>query len=359
MSASLSVVIPSLNGASGVERCLRALRAQTAWPDLEVIVVDDGSTDATSQVAAAGGAFVVRHPASRGASAARNSGIAAASAPYVAFLDDDCEPCPEWASRLIANYRDDVVGVGGSLLVCPGPGIVLGHLSRHNPLDPQEMELAVSGSIPYRFWLYLRRQWSSQRRSGSRPVHSMPTANLSVRRDALLGIGGFDERIPGIASEDDDLCYRLRRANPGSQLIFEPAAMVTHYFKPSLRDTLRRRRFYGRGSALMFRKWPQVPPTFFPFPVVVAGILALSVRYPLLLAATAVAPQVFYPQGIRAAIRGGGPACLLDAYLQLLQEACDDAGFVQGLWEFRNLTDQPTTRPTGSAAPREGTSETL
>ena len=343
MSPSLSVVIPSLNGASGIERCLRALRGQTIRPELEIIVVDDGSTDCTGQIAAAGGAVVVRHSVSRGASAARNSGIAVASAPYVGFLDDDCEPCPDWAERLIANYQEDVVGVGGSVLVGPGPGLVLSYLSRHNPVLPQELDLAASDSIPYRFWLYLRRQWAPQQLRGVRPVLLMPTANLSVRRDALLYVGGFDEGIRGIGSEDEDLCYRLRHVFPGSKLVFDPDAMVTHYFKPSLRDTMRRSRVYGRGSALMYRKWPQVPPTIFPFPAIILGTLILSVRYPRLLGAAALAPQAFYPQGLHAVLCRHGSACILDPYLQLIQEACDNFGFVQGLWEFRHLTDHPMT----------------
>jgi glycosyltransferase involved in cell wall biosynthesis len=344
MSPSLSVVIPSLNGAAGIERCLRALRAQTIWPDLEIIVVDDGSTDGTSQIAAVGGAVVVRHRTSRGASAARNSGIAAASAPFVGFLDDDCEPSPEWAEKLVAAYDASVVATGGSIVACGKPGFVLSYLARHNPLGPQERDLARSDRIPYRLWLYLRRQWISPRRYGRREVFSLPTANLSVRRQALLDIGGFDERVR-FGSEDEDLCYRLRREFSDSCLIFEPDAPVTHHFKSSLRDTMRRSRLYGRGSAFMYRKWPQVPPTIFPFPVVVLAMLIMSVRYPLLLVAAAVTPHAFYPQGMRAALSGRGAACMLDAYLQLAQEACDDVGFVQGLREFRNFGSQPPPDP--------------
>jgi glycosyltransferase involved in cell wall biosynthesis len=344
MSASLSVVIPSLNGANGVERCLRVLRSQTIWPELEIIVVDDGSTDNTSQVAAAAGATVVRHSRSRGVSAARNSGIAAASAPYVAFIDDDCEPSPEWAEQLIAAYDASVVGAGGSIVACGKPGIVLGYLSRNNPLDPQEQELARSNGVRYRFWLYLRRQWAPQQYYGRRVVVSLPAANLSVRRQALVDIGGFDERIR-FGSEDEDLCYRLRREFPDSCLVFKPGATVRHYFKPSLRDTMRRSRLYGRGSALMYRKWSQVPPTFFPSPVVVLAALTLSVWSPLLLAAAVVAPLALYPRGMRAVLSGRGGECMLDAYLQLIQEACHDVGFVQGLWEFRNFAGQQLTEP--------------
>ncbi|HUC26326.1 MAG TPA: glycosyltransferase [Streptosporangiaceae bacterium] len=340
MSASLSVVIPSLNGADGVERCLRALRGQTIWSELEIIVVDDGSTDGTRRVAAAGGAIVVRHPIRRGVSAARNSGIAAASAPYVAFIDDDCEPRPEWAEQLIAAYDASVVGVGGSIVAATEPGIIPGYLARHNPLNPQEQDLARSDSVPYRFWLYLRKQWTAQQHCGRREVVSLPAANLSVRRQALVDVGGFDERIR-FGSEDEDLCYRLRHRFSNSCLIFEPDAIVTHYFRPSLRDTMRRSRLYGRGSALMYRKWPQVPPTVFPFPVVVVAALISSAWFPLWLPVVAAVPHALYPQGIRATGRGRGIACMLDAYLQLIQEACDDVGFVQGLWEFRNFASEP------------------
>ena len=84
----LSVVICSLNGAAGVDRCLHALAAQKDV-ELQVIVVDDGSTDDTSGIARERGATVIRHETNRGLAAARNTGIRAASAPVVAFLDDD------------------------------------------------------------------------------------------------------------------------------------------------------------------------------------------------------------------------------------------------------------------------------
>ena len=80
MSADLSVVICSLNGAAGVDRCLHALASQKDV-DLQVIVVDDGSTDETSAVANEHGVTVIRHEVNRGLAAARNTGIAAATAP--------------------------------------------------------------------------------------------------------------------------------------------------------------------------------------------------------------------------------------------------------------------------------------
>jgi glycosyltransferase involved in cell wall biosynthesis len=338
MSPSLSVVIPSLNGAAGVRRCLSALADQTISSALEVIVVDDGSTDATSDVAGALGAVVVRHAANRGVSAARNSGIAIASAPVIAFLDDDCAPDPRWAEQILAGYTESTVAVGGAVSAAPCPGIMTDYLRRHNPFLPQELELAKSSNIAYRFLLYMRRLYGRDTPDLRRPVISMASANLSARREALAAVGGFDERIR-FGSEDEDLCRRLVLAHPGHELVYEPAAAVRHYFSPSLLATMARSRAYGQGSATMYRKWPDVRPTFFPFPVFILATVAVSFWLPVSLVAAVGLPHVFYPQGIRDAVRGNGAHCLFDPYLQLLQEACDDYGFVQGWWRFRGHFD--------------------
>jgi glycosyltransferase involved in cell wall biosynthesis len=349
MSPSLSVVICSLNGAEGVDGCLCALRAQTIRQSLEVIVVDDGSTDSTSQVARAHGVIVVRHGSCRGISAARNSGIMMASAPIVAFLDDDCEPEPRWAEQLIAGYDCNVIGLGGPLLVQADPGIVLDYLARRNPLDPQELDLAKSENLAYRLLLYLRRQWLPPQHVGRRQVFSLASANMSVRRAALLEVGGFDERIR-FGSEDEDLCRRLARTFPTQRLIFDPRARVVHYFKPSLRDMLRRSRAYGAGSALMYRKWLNAPPTFFPFPVVVLVMLAGSFRFPFLVSAALLLPYLFYPKGLQAAIGKRNMRCLLDPYLQLMQEASDDFGFLEGLLRFRHFESELCASPARAVA---------
>jgi glycosyltransferase involved in cell wall biosynthesis len=350
----LSAVICSLNGAAGVGRCLRALGEQTIRSSMEVIVVDDGSTDATSEVAGWHGALVIRHPENRGVSAARNSGVQAASAPVVAFLDDDCEPEPRWAEQLLAGYGDDVVAVGGPLVPAGEPGLMLGYLIRHNPLEPQELELAESSGLGYRLRTYLRRQWERPRQKGRRDVLSFASANMSVRRQEFLEIGGFDERIR-FGSEDEDLCWRLRRAFPRQRLVFVPGARARHHFESSLRDMVRRRRAYGRGAAMMYRKWPNTGPVFFPVPVIVLALLVLSVRRPALAVAAAAAPHVFYPAGLRAAFAQRQARCVLDAYLQLAQETGDDLGFIQGLWRYRDWPgreDAADARPATTAGRR-------
>lgn len=173
---------------------------------------------------------------------------------------------------------------------------------------------------------------------------------MSFLRRALIEIGKFDERFR-FGGEELDLCIRLTRTAPAGRLVFLPGADVVHHFKASVRDTLRRSRAYGRGSARLYRKWPAVPPTLFPGPVMVLALLLLSARRPSLAVVAAAIPHVLYPLGLRAAMASRSAESLLDAYIELAQESCGNIGFVEGLWLFRDLVPEavkPTERCEGT-----------
>ncbi|GAA1544819.1 hypothetical protein GCM10009678_29340 [Actinomadura kijaniata] len=344
MPPSLTVVLCSLNGADRIGRTLDALDAQTIRADLEIIVVDDGSADGTGDLARARGLTVLRHERNRGLSAARNTGARAAEAPVVAFLDDDCEPGPRWAELLLAGYGDDVTGVGGPVVpVVAGTGFLARYVERNNRHEPLELELTTSQALPYRFWLYLRDQWRTPRPRPRRDVYSFTGGNMSFRRDALLEVGGFDERFR-FGSEEEDLSRRLRRAGH-TRLVFDPEASLTHRFAPTPRGLLRRGLAYGRGNAVQYRKWPGVRPTLFPWPVLVLTLLAGSLRVRPLAAVAALLPLVLYPRGLREAVLGRTPEALLDPYLVLAQEASENVGFVRGAWAFRDMPREPRSEP--------------
>jgi glycosyltransferase involved in cell wall biosynthesis len=342
MKPDVTVVIPTLNGARGLARCLAALNEQLPGPNLEVIVVDDGSSDDSVDVARRYGATVISHPENRGVAAARNTGARAATADIVAYMDDDCEPEPDWAFQLCSLFSTcgtGVVAVGGRLIPHVPPSFLAGYLARHNPLAPVELNISLSNSVLYRFALYLKRQWSTTTSTGRRDVYSIVGANMAFRRTSFE-IAQFDERLR-FGPEELDICLQLVRLVHGARVIFEPAVGVKHHFKPGLRDTFRRSRAYGLGAARLYRKWPAVPPTIFPAPFIVFVLLASASYLPLLAAAGIVVPLILYPQGLIYAIRDGTPAALLDGYVQLIQEACANFGFITGLWRFRRFAAEP------------------
>jgi GT2 family glycosyltransferase len=354
----ISVVISTLNGAEGLDVCLRSLARQTVRDGMEVIVVDDGSTDNSAEVARAHGALVIQHERNAGLSAARNTGVLAATAPIVAFTDDDCEVEPDWAEHLISAHCTGVLGVGGHV-IAEGAGFVGRYLKRHNPVAAREIEVAHSDAPLYRLRLYFIHLWTEQKREGRRPMHSLCGANMSFPRDALLEAGLFD---PGFtrAADDLELCRRLNHVYPGGGFLLEPKARAVHHFTPSLRDTIRRARSYGQADARMLRKWPSTPFAFFPYPVVLIGLLLASLCRPARLPLALASPLAMFPAGIRDAIRTRTAEGLVDPFIQLAQEGAWDVGFLEGVWRDRQVqperSQESGTCPTASNWTARGSS---
>jgi GT2 family glycosyltransferase len=223
----VSVVICTYNG----ERTLRetcAAVGRLAYPRVEVIVVDDGSTDASASIAREYGLSVISTE-NRGLSSARNTGARAAAGEFVAYLDDDAAPDPHWLHHVVdAFLRDDVVAVGGPNVAVPGDGVVAD-------------AVAISPGNPSHVLL------------DDREAEHIPGCNASFRRDALLAIGGFDPRFH-VAGDDVDVCWRLQDA--GGRIGFTAAAVVLHHRRGTVRGYLRQQRGYGRAEAMLERKWP-------------------------------------------------------------------------------------------------------
>ena len=222
-----TVVVCTYNGASTIGACVAALRALD-YPDVELIVVDDGSTDDAGAIAAAAGARVIRTE-NRGLSAARNTGTAAAAGELVAFCDDDCMPDPHWLRYLaVALLSGEDAGVGGPNV--PPPDALLADAVGHAPGGP--MHVLVSDV----------------------EAEHIPGCNMAFRRAALEQVGGFDPRFR-VAGDDVDLCWRIQDA--GGTLGFSPAALVWHRARRSIPAYLRQQAGYGRAEALLERKWPE------------------------------------------------------------------------------------------------------
>jgi O-antigen biosynthesis protein len=224
----VSVVVCSYNGARTIRDCFEGLR-RLAYPDFEVIVVNDGSSDATPAIAREYG-FRVIDSENGGLSRARNLGLHAASGEIVAYLDDDAYPDPHWLRYLAWTFLHTThVGVGGPNIPPPGDGPVAEGVARA-PGGPLHVLLS------------------------DREAEHIPGCNMAFRRRALEAIGGFDPQFR-TAGDDVDICWRLRQK--GGTLGFHPAAMVWHHRRNSVQAYWKQQVGYGRAEALLERKWPE------------------------------------------------------------------------------------------------------
>jgi GT2 family glycosyltransferase len=223
----VSVVVCSYNGAATMGECCDGLRALN-YPDYEVIVVDDGSSDATASIAADYG-FHVISTENRGLSNARNTGWQAASGEIVAYLDDDASPDPDWLRFLATAFLEGgYAGVGGPN-VPPLDSPPTAACVAHAPGNPNHVLLS------------------------DREAEHIPGCNFAFRREALEAVGGFDSRFR-VAGDDVDICWELRER--GLRLGFSPTAMVWHRRRGSVGAYWRQQRGYGRAEAQLERKWP-------------------------------------------------------------------------------------------------------
>lgn len=224
----ISVVVCAYNAEPTIDECLEAA-LRLDYPDYEVIVVNDGSTDATAEIARQ---YPVRliSTENRGLSSARNTGLDAARGEIVAYLDSDAYPDRHWLQYLANGFETaDVVGVGGPNLPPPGDGPIAACVAR-SPGGPAHVLLSDT------------------------VAEHIPGCNMAFRAGALREVGGFDPRFM-TAGDDVDMCWRLQ--GRGATLGFCAAALVWHHRRNSVRMYWRQQRGYGRAEALLERKWPE------------------------------------------------------------------------------------------------------
>jgi len=224
----ISVVVCSYNGAGTIGETLAGL-AKLDYPNYEVIVVNDGSTDVTPEIAAQ---FDVRliSTENRGLSSARNTGAEAATGEIVAYTDDDAYPDPDWLKFLAAAFeRTDHAAMGG-------PNIA--------PYEDNDIAECVANAPGGPLHVLI----------GDELAEHIPGCNMAYRKDRLLAVGGFDPQFR-VAGDDVDVCWKIQAR--GWTLGFCAAAMVWHHRRPSVARYLKQQRGYARAEALLAAKWPE------------------------------------------------------------------------------------------------------
>ena len=224
----ISVVVCAHNEERHIGRCLEGVLG-LEYPDFEVVVVDDGSTDTTAAVVAASGIQPIRTE-NLGLSSARNAGMQAATGSIVAYIDADADPDPHWLHYLASDFLNtDHVAVGG-------PNVA--------PAGISEVAKCVDKAPGGPVHILLTDQ----------EAEHIPGCNMAFRKDALQAVGGFDPQFR-IAGDDVDVCWKLQQQ--GWTLGFNPAAMVWHHPRDLVSRYWRQQLNYGRAEALLERKWPE------------------------------------------------------------------------------------------------------
>jgi mycofactocin system glycosyltransferase len=224
----VSVIIPVRNRPKDIAACLESLdRVIYPREKMDVIVVDDASTDDTPEVVARFPAKLISLKDRRQAPSCRNTGAAAAKGEILAFIDSDCLADPLWLKGLVPAFENPEVGVVGGLVDSAMVG---------NGLDRYEQ---VKSSLKIASWF--------KRSDGAERFFYVPSCNLLARRDLFFQLGGFREDF--LVGEDVDFCWRAE--DQGRLIDYQPVGKVFHRHRNRIKDFCIRRFEYGTSEPLL------------------------------------------------------------------------------------------------------------
>ncbi|HZS61300.1 MAG TPA: glycosyltransferase [Gemmatimonadaceae bacterium] len=213
----ISVIIPTFNRSASLDALLDDLRNQSTSAAFEILVVDNGSVDATREVVARHAACDARirslHERRRGASNARNAGVSMATAPILAFLDDDVRPRHDWVESVARAFFEhpEVDCIGGRVeprWPCPPPPWLT---SAHWP--PLALQIVRGTST------YIDREHATA---------CLITANFACRAAVFRDVGGFAREF----RRDEDREFNLRMWRSGKRGMFVNSVVVAAEIQP-------------------------------------------------------------------------------------------------------------------------------
>ena len=224
----VSVVVCAYNADRTMDQCLASLE-HLNYPDYEVIVVNDGSTDRTLEISERYKYCRIISQPNKGLSVARNVGAEAATGEIIAYTDSDCVADKDWLTYLVHKMEH------GGLTAVGGPNF-----------PPPEDDLvpaavAVSPGGPTHVLV------------SDEVAEHIAGCNMAFRKDVLLQLGGFDP-VYRAAGDDVDICWRFQ--NAGYTIGFAPAAVVWHFRRNTVEAYLNQQKGYGKAEALVYAKHP-------------------------------------------------------------------------------------------------------
>ncbi len=313
----ISVIVPGYNVAATIEACLGSLLNQTVPREsYEVIFVDDGSTDGTSNIVKRyQDVRLLMLSSNRGQATARNLGLQEAKGEFILFTDADCIPAPDWIEAMLKPFSNpEIVGSKGV------------YRTQQKGLVPRFAQIEYES----RYDIMKQRLY----------IDFIDTYSAGYQRSVLEQIGGFDARFR--VDEDQELSFRLARG--GYKMVFNPKAVVYHQHPATLRRYLKRKYQIGYWKAFVLRRHPQKAIEDSHTPQSLKAELAWALLallgavfapiYPPLLLASALALALFLVTALpftRKALRRDFPVGLISPFMLFLRALALGLGLVVGL----------------------------
>lgn len=223
MRLTISVVIPAWNAGGTISKCLDSIRKQTVLPT-EIILVDDGSSDNTVNIARKYGVTLLSTGGRKGPSTARNMGASSARGEIVLFLDSDVTVPENLIEKVVSHFSDEES--------------IWAVQTLYTPVCPAKD--SVSQYQNYYYYYSLNRMPEGK-------TATFATWCSAVRRDQFLEIGGFNVRIPEPTVEDEELGYTI--VENGGIIILDKSVQVTHLASYTLPQFTSRRLRMARAQA--------------------------------------------------------------------------------------------------------------
>lgn len=224
-----SIIVPTFNGASRIGHCLDALTKQLAGRNIEILIVDDGSTDDLAAVVSQFSSARLISQSNAGPAAARNRGASQARGTILLFTDDDCIPTPGWLDAMLAPFSDSgIVGVKGA------------YRTRQRSLAARFVQIEYEDK--YRLMASLD------------TIDFIDTYSAAFRRERFLEMNGYDTSFPVACAEDVELSYRMSAR--GWKMKFVPSAIVYHTHPSTFSSYLRKKYKFAFWRMLAVRKNP-------------------------------------------------------------------------------------------------------
>ncbi len=226
----MSVIIPTYNGASRIGHCLESLRDQSVGHVFEILVVDDGSTDATPEVVRRFEGVRLLRQKNAGPASARNNGAREATGEIILFTDDDCVPTQNWVETMLSPFDDpQVVGAKGIYRTT------------------QRQLVARFVQIEYEDRYRLMAKLPS--------IDFIDTYSAAFRRRNFLEMNGYDTSFPVACAEDIELSYRMSARE--WVMRYAPEAAVYHTHPDSFWRYLKKKYKFAFWRVLAVRKNPR------------------------------------------------------------------------------------------------------